>query len=273
MRSRTLKPQTEWTEEPKFSSILDSESEVEFIRDEQQNQQQELTTVPPLTKGDMITRIRAGIGMVCAFCFLFYLGFLPVAAFILMLQFLIFKELIAIAHSPSQERKLPWFRSLTWFFLICTTYHLYGEAVFLFISNSISNRKISNVVLLLREHHNFISFLLHSLGIVAFVLNLKRGHYRFQFRQLGFALIVLLVAFYQTKCFYNLLFQGKFWIILPSSLVIVNDSIAYFCGKAFGRTLLMKISPKKTVEGFVGGFIGTLIWAFLVRIFFHSDSF
>ena len=137
--------------------------------------------------------------------------------------------------------------------------------MFSFVCNSLSNGAIVSVVAPLADHHNFISFLLHSLGIVAFVLNLKRGHYRFQFRQLGFALIVLLVAFYQTKCFYNLLFQGKFWIILPCSLVIMNDTIAYFCGKAFGRTLLMKISPKKTVEGFVGGFVGTLIWAFLVR--------
>ena len=36
----------------------------------------------------------------------------------------------------------------------------------------------------------------------------------------------------------------------------VNDSFAYFCGRLFGkRRLAAKISPKKSVEGFVGGLV------------------
>lgn len=36
-------------------------------------------------------------------------------------------------------------------------------------------------------------------------------------------------------------------------------------GVTFGKTPLIKLSPKKTVEGFVGAFICTLIFAVLVR--------
>lgn len=39
----------------------------------------------------------------------------------------------------------------------------------------------------------------------------------------------------------------------------------YSPGVTFGKTPLIKLSPKKTVEGFVGAFICTLIFAVLVR--------
>jgi phosphatidate cytidylyltransferase len=49
------------------------------------------------------------------------------------------------------------------------------------------------------------------------------------------------------------------WFILPSSLVICNDIFAYFAGFFFGRTPLIKLSPKKTWEGFLGGFLATVV--------------
>jgi phosphatidate cytidylyltransferase len=35
-----------------------------------------------------------------------------------------------------------------------------------------------------------------------------------------------------------------------------------------GRTKLIKLSPNKTVEGFIGGGISTVIFAYYVRLFF-----
>jgi len=50
-------------------------------------------------------------------------------------------------------------------------------------------------------------------------------------------------------------------------LIWSNDVFAYFVGKRFGKTpLASKISPKKTVEGFMGGFAGSLVMA-LVLVF------
>jgi phosphatidate cytidylyltransferase len=46
-------------------------------------------------------------------------------------------------------------------------------------------------------------------------------------------------------------------------LVFINDSLAYFSGRAFGKTpLFPRISPKKTWEGAIGGIISTLLLAF-----------
>jgi phosphatidate cytidylyltransferase len=48
-----------------------------------------------------------------------------------------------------------------------------------------------------------------------------------------------------------------------------NDSFAYLIGKNFGkRKLLSRISPKKTVEGFIGGLIGSLIASVAVYSYF-----
>lgn len=40
-------------------------------------------------------------------------------------------------------------------------------------------------------------------------------------------------------------------------LVGANDAFAYFTGMTFGRTSLIKLSPNKTVEGFLGGALFT----------------
>ena len=44
------------------------------------------------------------------------------------------------------------------------------------------------------------------------------------------------------------LFQGLIWFLLPVTLVICNDIMAFFSGFFMGRTPLLKISPKKTWE-------------------------
>ncbi|KAK9935914.1 hypothetical protein M0R45_012787 [Rubus argutus] len=50
--------------------------------------------------------------------------------------------------------------------------------------------------------------------------------------------------------------------LLPATLIVINDIAAYICGFFFGRTPLIKISPKKTWEGFIGSSITTMFSAF-----------
>lgn len=58
----------------------------------------------------------------------------------------------------------------------------------------------------------------------------------------------------------NNIFEGMIWFFLPVSLVITNDIFAYICGITFGRTQLIKLSPKKTVEGFLGAWVFTILF-------------
>lgn len=62
----------------------------------------------------------------------------------------------------------------------------------------------------------------------------------------------------------NNIFEGMIWFFLPVSLVIVNDIFAYICGITFGRTQLIKLSPKKTWEGFMGAWVFTIIFGIIM---------
>jgi phosphatidate cytidylyltransferase len=50
-------------------------------------------------------------------------------------------------------------------------------------------------------------------------------------------------------------------------LIISNDVWAYFFGFFWGRTPLIQLSPKKTWEGFLGGFLMTVITGFFLSRF------
>jgi phosphatidate cytidylyltransferase len=59
---------------------------------------------------------------------------------------------------------------------------------------------------------------------------------------------------------------------LVMACIWAADIGAYFMGKSFGKTRLSNISPKKTVEGAVAGFLGSLIVAELGAWYFHWQS-
>ena len=55
---------------------------------------------------------------------------------------------------------------------------------------------------------------------------------------------------------------GFGWVILAFVVSWLNDTIAYFGGRFFGKTpFFPKVSPKKTWEGFVGGALGSVLGA------------
>lgn len=121
------------------------------------------------------------------------------------------------------------------------------------------------------------------LGFVFFVGSLQKGHYKFQFTQFAWTHMALYLIVVQAHFIMNNIFEGMIWFFLPISLVIINDIFAYICGITFGRTQLIKISPKKTVEGMciyaagqgqhtniLSGFVGAWICTIILGFFFAN---
>lgn len=63
------------------------------------------------------------------------------------------------------------------------------------------------------------------------------------------------------------LFPGLVWFIVPVSMIVCNDVMAYVFGFFFGKTPLIKLSPKKTWEGFIGGGLSTVVFGVLFSSF------
>lgn len=80
-------------------------------------------------------------------------------------------------------------------------------------------------------------------------------------------IFMLLIANYQNT-FTPLLLLGGF------ILIWVNDSAAYLVGKNFGRQKLFpSISPKKTVEGFLGGLFFACISSYFISVYTETLGF
>jgi len=94
----------------------------------------------------------------------------------------------------------------------------------------------------------------------------KRYIYTTFYVSSAFIFIILIADFYET-------FNPN--ILLGSFILIwVNDTFAYLIGKNFGKQkLFSKISPKKTVEGFLGGLFFACVSSYFIAKFTHTLDF
>lgn len=66
--------------------------------------------------------------------------------------------------------------------------------------------------------------------------------------------------------------HGAKWILLIMFIVMSCDSAAYFIGSRFGkRKLYPEVSPKKSVEGALGGLAGSLLGVMLAKLLFFAE--
>jgi phosphatidate cytidylyltransferase len=56
---------------------------------------------------------------------------------------------------------------------------------------------------------------------------------------------------------------GARWVLLVVLVTALGDTFAYFGGRAFGRTPLSALSPKKTVEGSATGLLASVAFGYL----------
>lgn len=97
---------------------------------------------------------------------------------------------------------------------------------------------------------------------------------KFTFDDVGFLLISV---FYVGVGFYYFMAtrdasDGLLYIVFALVVVWSTDSGAYFVGRKLGKNKLWpEISPKKTVEGFVGGIIIAIIAVFIFEMITHLE--
>ena len=99
-----------------------------------------------------------------------------------------------------------------------------------------------------------------------------KKYYLRQFSLFAWTHVALLCVVTQSYLIIQNMFQGLIWFILPIMMVIINDIMAYMFGFFMGRTPLIKLSPKKTWEGFIGGGLATVVMSLGLAYFMCQVS-
>lgn len=182
----------------------------------------------------------------------------------LVVQVKCFEEIINIGYAVYRIHGLPWFRSLSWYFLVTSNYFFYGESLVDYFGVAISR---TDYLRFLITYHRFISFCLYIVGFVWFVLSLVKKYYMKQFSLFAWTHVALLIVVTQSYLIIQNIFQGLIWFIVPVSMIVCNDVWAYIFGFFLGKTPLIQLSPKKTWEGFIGGGVATIIFGLCASYF------
>ena len=83
-----------------------------------------------------------------------------------------------------------------------------------------------------------------------------------------------LIVSFSFISFYLFNFYDKFIFLIFILIIFLFDTFSYFSGKTFGKIkILPKISPNKTLEGSIGGFIATLVFVIMIYYFFNKYNF
>jgi len=192
----------------------------------------------------------------------------PRAIFVelLVIQFTALYEFVRVAKSIANLH--PIIKSIPYCLSIILTYYLSIKTILL---------DIFPPLLVLHpgilKYKGIVSFSVALGFLVAFVILLEPGTIQSSISYLGWSIIGNIVITIPANLFVQVSYTSLFWFTFVIILVIVNDTAAYFCGRLFGRHPLIHLSPKKTVEGFVGAAVITTIVGHFLPLLFKNTSF
>ncbi len=174
-----------------------------------------------------------------------------------------YKELVTVRYNTFFhiiEETIPLFRTTQWMWFVTAIFYTYSD----FVVEIIKSNTSLHYLLDYARFQGSLAFLLYSATFVTTIATMQKDYIRFQLNQLCWSILVLCLTVGQLKYIMHNVYNGLFWFALPIMLVVSNDSFAWLagitCGKKFIQRKFISLSPNKTWEGFIGGWIGTMIF-------------
>lgn len=118
------------------------------------------------------------------------------------------------------------------------------------------------VVLMLNKNSNHLDSFIVLLTLIMLCIPVLNTKYNFIDASLSTLGVLYVAIFFSFIPLINFGFAGQFlvWLVFLTSWSC--DTTAYYSGKLFGKTKLCpKVSPKKTIEGSLGGILGSTVAA------------
>merc|ERR1712110_518203 len=142
--------------------------------------------------------------MIGGFGLIIYGGPLALMLTTFLVQVKCFSEIINIGYAVYKMDNLPWFRSLSWYFLVASNYFFYGET--LVEQFGVVVNKVDFLPVLVK-YHRLISFSMYIMGFVWFVLSLVKKYYLRQFSLFAWTHVALLCVVTQSYLIIQNMFQ------------------------------------------------------------------
>jgi phosphatidate cytidylyltransferase len=169
------------------------------------------------------------------------------------------------AYFNTIQDTIPLFRTTQWLWFAVAISYTYGDFIRdIIIQGNFEFHSYKGIAHYLPS----LSFVLYSMTFVITIATMQAGHIKFQLNQLCWTIVVLCLTVGQLKYIMHNIFNGLFWFALPILLVVTNDIMAYVsgmtCGRKFIQRKFIRFSPNKTWEGFIGGWIFTMVAAWYI---------
>ncbi len=211
---------------------------------------------------DLKVRVKWSLLMASFFFLILFMGHIYSSIMVAVIVIAIFYELIDIPSFKDRNSEIKNYHFISWYILTLGMYYFYINI----LKDKISFLTQYTIFYYLLKYHKFICYMLYCLGFLLFLTSLKKGYYKYQFRQFAYVHIIFMIFGYFSSMIISNIFNGIIWFLLPVSCVVINDITAYFWGRMCGKHPLSSLSPKKTWEGFIGAFFSTLIWCYFYTL-------
>ena len=220
-----------------YDASTDSDALSDIDKKKKLNNQ--INKKPPLSfRQKFCKRFISTWSMIGIFAFIIYLGHTFLVILICLIQALSFNEIFNLGVKPRIERQIPGYSRLYWLFFFVSIFYLYGEILsehFLIgIKSDISGEfmfpEMHEITVFIIKHHSFLSFSLVVISLITFVSTLKKGYYKYQFKQLGWCLAIIIVVVCESTFAMKNIMDGLIWFLVPAFCIITNDVMAYMCG-------------------------------------------
>jgi phosphatidate cytidylyltransferase len=192
---------------------------------------------------------------------------------VFLIQVICYKELVFLGYDKVKEKELKTFKYFYIYWGFLATLWGWGS-----IFKDQWHRSGFDNITGIDESlppFEFLIYCLYIVGLIFLVLSLqKRENYRYQLQQFCYSHCALLFVIAQSCCLIQAQYRGGlFYALISLNLVVCNDCFAYICGKKFGKTPLIGLSPNKTKEGFFGAMMVTFIDGILFSRFLTDPNY